>query len=159
MAESSALLTSRPGIGKSARTRTGICFRPHADLPWLTLPEGMSAQLALDIHLARVPNVKPWLRGVLNLRSSLIAVFDIALWLGLEAVNTRHFLITDAIGVLSTESPGLLPLRTRVDGTTVSASLGDLVRTWFDSDQGPVGEFDPGLWLRQVAAQLPGAPQ
>ena len=152
-----ALSTSKLPAVEAKQTR--ISFRIHADLPAFVLPTGVSSQLALEPALAPVPNVKPWLRGVLNLRGNLVPVFDIGMWRGTEALpaNAKVLVIApgaDAVGVLCSDSPSLLRVEV---GEAVDASdpLATFSTTRFRCDAGYAYEFDARAWLKQVARQVP----
>ncbi len=149
--------THDPSVAAALQTRIG--FRVHEHLPWLVLPTGMPAQQALDPVLAPVPNVEPWLRGVLNLRGNLVPVFDIGLWLGLEAQPASAPILVlapglEAVGVTCCASPSLLAVEavgSMVDG----GPMATLSATQFASAHGPVYEFDPQSWLRRVGRHVP----
>lgn len=155
------------GQSQAATTRhpahVRIGMRLNGALPWLALPPGVPSQLALDPQLAPLPNVKPWLPGVLNLRGNLVPVFDIGLWHGCAALGRdAHVLVVApgraAVAVLCCEAPALLELRA---GGSVAADdpLAALSSSWFHGPQGAVYEFDPHDWLRRVGRQVPGARQ
>lgn len=161
MNESGSLLGfATPSAATGAPPQIRICFRIHEQLPWLLLPASVPSQLELAPVLAPVPNVKPWLRGVLNLRGNLAPVFDLGLWWGLDGLlATSQVLVVapghDAIAVLCIGQPSLLSVRAAgaVPGDDPMARIST---TWFTSEHGPVYEFDAHAWLRQVGRQVPG---
>lgn len=139
--------------------QTRIGFRVHENLPWLVLPTGMPAQQALDPVLAPVPNVEPWLRGVLNLRGNLVPVFDLGLWLGLEAqLSSAQILVLapglEAVAVTCCTSPSLLAVEA-VAAVADRDPMATLSEIQFASAHGPVYEFDPHAWLRRVGRHVP----
>jgi hypothetical protein len=145
----------------SEATQSRIGFRLHAAWPMFVLPIGMASQLALDSVLAPVPNVKPWLRGVLNLRGNLVPVFDIGLWQDLEALPSSAQVLViapgpEAMGVLCCETPRLLPV---YSPGSVSANdpMSEFSNACFDTESGKAYEFNPQLWLRRVGRQVPGS--
>ena len=140
-------------------TQTRIGFRVHPQLPWLVLPIGMAAQQALDHALAPLPNVEPWLRGVLNLRGNLVPVFDIGLWQGLGAqpASAQVLVLTpgpEAMAVTCCESPKLIAVQ-----PVGAVADDDPMATWSTSqlffDEGNVYEFDPQVWLRRFGRLVP----
>lgn len=141
-------------------TQTRIGFRINAALPVFVLPTGMASQLALEPLLAPVPNVKTWLRGVLNLRGNLVPVFDIGLWQGIEALPASSQVLViapgpEAMGVLCCETPRLLAVQS--PGTlTANDPMNEFSNCCFDSELGKVYEFNPQAWLRRVGPQVPG---
>jgi twitching motility protein PilI len=67
---------------KSAPRQVRYGFRV-ASLNFLIRPRIVSEVMAM-IPIARVPNSPPWLLGLINLRSNLVPVFDLALICALE---------------------------------------------------------------------------
>lgn len=143
--------------------QTRVAFRVHEELPWLVLPSGVSSQLALDPVLAPIPNVKAWLRGVLNLRGNLVPVFDLGLSQGRTPLpDASNVLIvapgTEAVALLCCEAPCLMAVRTIgiVPDTDPMAVLSTHV---FSSQEGSVYEFDPRVWLRRAGRRVTGHQQ
>lgn len=144
----------------SGATQSRISFRLHTAWPMFVLPAGMASQLALDPVLAPVPNVKSWLRGILNLRGNLVPVFDIGLWQGREALPASAQILVispgpEAMGVLCCETPRLLAVR-NLNSPVASDPMIEFSSRCFDSEQGKAYEFNPQLWLRRVGRQVPG---
>jgi twitching motility protein PilI len=148
-----------PAVAPDA-TSTRIGLRLHAAMPWLVLPGGLPSQLALDGRLAPVPNVKPWLLGVMNLRGNLVPVFDVGLAMGYAALPRGAPVLVIAPGptamaVACCERPQLLEV-----GPAQAAPADDpmsaLASCHFRSALGRVYEFDPRVWLRRIGAQVPG---
>lgn len=67
--------------GDSRTDETRISYRLANSLPWFVLPRGIASQVVIDPGLARVPNAKSWLRGVLSLGGIMVPVFDFGDWL------------------------------------------------------------------------------
>jgi CheW-like domain len=139
---------------------TRIGLRLHAAMPWLVLPGGLAAQLALDGRLAPLPNVKAWLLGVMNLRGNLVPVFDVGLAMGYAALPRGAPVLVIAPGptamaVACCEPPQLLEV-----GPAQAAAADDPMSAWtaccLPSALGRVYEFDPRAWLRRIGAQVPG---
>jgi twitching motility protein PilI len=146
----------------STASQTRIGFRIHPALPWLVLPTSVPAQLAVEPELAPVPNVKPWLVGVLNLRGNLVPVFDVARWQGVPApaqVDALQVLVVtpgpQAMAVLVSESPALLAVRTS-GSTPADDPLAAIAPHRYSAAEGIVYEFDPHAWLRGAGRHLPG---
>jgi hypothetical protein len=151
---------SMPVAVDAAPKRTCISFRINSTLPAFVLPTGMASQLALDPVLAPVPNVKSWLRGVLNLRGNLVPVFDIGLWQGIEALPASAQVLViapgpEAMGVLCCETPSLLAVYND-SPVLANDAMSEFSSQCFDSEHGKVYEFNPQLWLRRVGRQVPG---
>jgi len=139
--------------------QTRIGFRVHARLPWLVLPPGMPAQQAIDPQLAPVPNVVPWLRGVLNLRGNLVPVFDLGLWQGMDAQPADAAVLVlapgaESVAVQCCQAPELILV-----GALGASAEDDPMSTWssgrYTSERGLVYEFHPQTWLRRVGRNVP----
>ncbi len=151
----SASTTAPPAAHSSSR----VCVRLHRDLPVMVVPEGVASQLEIDINPAPVPNTKPWLKGVLNLRGNLVPVFDIGLWHGLPASDSDRALVVDpgpnGLAVLCAETPTLGVVKA---GSDVNASdpLLSIASRRYESADGALYELDLSAWVRRVGGTLAG---
>ncbi len=143
----------------SARASSRVCVRLHPQLPVMVIPEGVAAQLEIDINPAPVPNTKPWLRGVLNLRGNLVPVFDVGLWHGLPASDSNRALVVDpgpsALAVLCAETPTLGVVKS---GGEVNASdpLLSIASRRYEGVDGVLYELDLPAWVARVGERLAG---
>jgi CheW-like domain len=148
-----------------AQSQTRIGFRVHAELPWLLLPTGVPSQIALDPVLAPVPNVKPWLRGVLNLRGNLVPVFDIAAACGLGLTDLKSATILvlqpgeNPIGMVCIEPPRIALGRNAPAQPlpTAMQPLTDFLVHPTELDYGFGYEFRFREWTARFGRLLPGA--
>lgn len=149
----------------SAATQLQIGLRVHSDLPWLLLPNGVPSQIALDPLLAPVPNVKPWLRGVLNLRGNLVPVFDIACICGLALTDVKSSTVlviepgNNPIGVLCIEPPRIAvgsPAPSAVPPLALQALSNFLIKP-MRSEHGVGYEFRFREWIASAGRLLPGS--
>ena len=147
------------GSVSSADASSRVCVKLHPQLPTMVIPDGVAAQLEIDIAPAPVPNTKPWLKGVLNLRGNLVPVFDIGLWFGLPALESDSALIvapgTAALGVLCAEAPTLSVVKAGRDLDPADPMLGIASRR-YDGADGPNYELDLPAWVSSVGSRLSG---
>ncbi|MEQ1438660.1 chemotaxis protein CheW [Fontimonas sp. SYSU GA230001] len=88
-----------------AQTWTGLGFRIGPT--WLVAPRDDVREVLPPPSTTRVPNARPWLRGMANVRGELLAIVDLAGVLGLAA--SEHHRLQRILVVNSKEVPvGLL---------------------------------------------------
>ena len=74
----------------------------------------LHSEVINSIPISPIPNTPPWMHGLINLRGSLVPVFDLAKYLQLEIKNNKNklLLILDkgehAVAVMINEYPQLL---------------------------------------------------
>lgn len=66
-----------------AQTWTGLGFR--IGKTWLATPKEDVREVIVPPKPTRVPNAKPWMHGVANVRGELLTIVDLRHFLGLEA--------------------------------------------------------------------------
>lgn len=75
------------------------------------VPENTLSEVLKKFSVYPVPNTRPWLRGLVNLRGNLIPVYDVAMLFGLSAApaSYENLLILDkgvnAVGILINKLP------------------------------------------------------
>jgi hypothetical protein len=144
--------------------RPRIALRPHLELPWLVLPEGISLQMLMDVVPVRVPNTRSWFHGVLSQRGILLPVFDLGHWAGLTPLDRRQAYVVavgqgaHACALLCAAAPGLIAIHgdssERHDTGLVAPYLG---ATGMASRYGPVYEFDAYRWLANATQHVSGS--
>lgn len=157
-------------INATAVSRIGL--RPHLALPWLVLPDGVPAQVLSEISLVKVPNTRPWLRGVVSQRGNLLPVFDLAEWAGhghtTGESNRSPSVVAigvgaDAFALLSHRAPGLVRVEpgeaTLAEGDhghgPLSGYLGRALRVASGvTDAGHAYPFDARRWLGDIAQHI-----
>lgn len=144
--------------GPAEETRIG--YRLAAGLPWFVLPRGISSQVVIDPGLARVPNAKSWLRGVLSLGGIMIPVFDFGDWMEKQVTTDADCVLVvqpgpEAVAFLCVERPRLLQVRAAREVTAGDRWHGHC-RTQYQSELGPAYELAALEWLKRVAPQVPG---
>lgn len=80
-----------------AQTWTGIAFRMGHD--WLVAPKDDVREVIPPPRITRVPNARPWLEGLANVRGELLTIVDLRQFLGLEASDspkTQRILVLNA---------------------------------------------------------------
>lgn len=147
--------------------QTRIAFRIHAAMPWLLIPIEVPSQVALEPVLAPVPNVKSWLRGVLNLRGNLVPVFDIAAACGFAISDLQSSTVlvlepaNNPIGFLCIESPQIA-LGRPAQASLIPDSL-EVLRNFvvppMQLESGLAYEFRFRAWTAHYGRLLPGATQ
>jgi len=150
-----------------------IGLRPHPALPWLVLPDGVPAQVLDDTALVKVPNVRPWFRGVVSQRGNLLPVFDLAEWGGRgKTINDgRRPPIMVMVGtgaevfaLMSTDLPSLVRaehIESPSDDTQDLGPLADYLGIpWRiapgTTDTGYAYPFDLRRWLHDIAPRITG---
>lgn len=118
---------------------SGIGFRlgPH----WYVAPMGEVAEVLHEPRCTLMPGVKPWVKGVANLRGRLLPVMDLGGFLGLElsrARKQRRVLVVEYndlfVGLLVDEVVGMQHFAQ--DALLVStAPAAPFIQGEFDSDQ------------------------
>lgn len=125
----------------------------------MVIPEGVAAQLEIDINPAPVPNTKPWLRGVLNLRGNLVPVFDVGLWHGLPASDSKQALVVDpgpsGLAVLCAETP-ILGVVSAGGDVNASDPLLSIASRRYESANGALYELNLPAWVARVGGRLAG---
>lgn len=77
----------------------------------ILIPEKALSEIVKKFQIFPVPNTRPWLRGLVNVRGNLIPAFDLALLLGLseEPMGHKNLLIlekgAEALGILVDNLP------------------------------------------------------
>lgn len=91
---------------------SGIGFR--LDEHWYVAPMGEVAEVLHEPRCTLMPGVKPWVKGVANLRGRLLPVMDLGAFLGLErsvARKQRRVLVVEYqdvfVGLLVDEVVGM----------------------------------------------------
>ena len=142
--------------------RPRIALRPHLALPWLILPGGLPLQLLMDVVPVRVPNTRPWFHGVLSQRGNLMPVFDLGHWAALAPVDRRQAHLV-AIGqgaracaLLCVATPNLVNTTGETSEISDAGALAPLLGKAYNSNQGPVHEFDADRWLAHATQQVAG---
>ncbi len=146
-----------------------IGFRPHPALPWLLLAEGVPLQILIDPAPVRVPNTRPWFRGVVSQRGNILPVFDLGLWAGLPPEDQAPALLVaigsgaHACAVRCSTTPGLLQVAAD-PALPPAAGFGPLdgyLHGGGNSAMGHAYEFDLARWLATetsgIAASAAGA--
>ena len=146
--------------GDSRTDETRISYRLANSLPWFVLPRGIASQVVIDPGLARVPNAKSWLHGVLSLGGIMVPVFDFGDWLEQQPTIDPDCVLViqpgdEAVAFLCVERPRLLQVRERKDVAAGDRWHGHC-NMQFQSELGPVYELATLQWLRRVANQVPG---
>lgn len=140
-----------------------IAFRPHHQLPWLLLPEGVPLQVLIETAPVRVPNTRPWFEGVVSQRGNLLPVFDLAAWAGLpQEADARRQVIaiglgTQACAMLCAVTPTLLTIGDEDPTSTEDGALSPFLGRSYTSALGKAREFDIQRWLATAARQISGS--
>jgi chemotaxis signal transduction protein len=140
--------------------RPRIALRPHLELPWLVLPEGLSLQMLMDVVPVRVPNTRSWFHGVLSQRGNLMPVFDLGHWAGLAPIDRRQAHVVaigqgaQACALLCATAPNLVTTNgdswEQSDAGTLAPYLGKATASGY----GPVYEFDVYRWLTDASQHV-----
>jgi twitching motility protein PilI len=108
---------ARPAVRALAFKLDGIC---------LAVPIEQVSELADCESVTPVPFVKPWVRGVSNVRGSLLPVVDLASYFDKTAVSVQRGMrlivinLNDApVGLLTTEVLGMRQFGAAADSATV----------------------------------------
>lgn len=159
-------------VASDATAVPRIGMRPHPALPWLLLSDGLPAQVLSETSLVKVPNTRPWLRGVVSQRGNLLPVFDLAEWAGHGRTTTednRSPIVVaigvgaDAFALLSHRAPGLVRI-TQGDAAAIESDhdhgplsdyLGRALRVASGvTDTGHAYPFDARRWLGDIAQHI-----
>ncbi len=139
-----------------------IVYRPHPSLPWLLAPEGVALQVLMDSTPVRVPNTRPWFRGVVSQRGILLPVFDPALWSGRERdAGSRVQIVAVALGaqacaLVCDGPPTLTVIGAELPSADAEGPLSPWLGRTFASALGSVREFDIRRWLADAAQHIAG---
>ncbi len=159
----SATETAMAGFEPAARVAAPrIAFRPHRQLPWLLLPEGVPLQVLIEAAPVRVPNTRPWFEGVVSQRGNLLPVFDLAAWAGLpNEADTRRQVVAIGLGaqacaMLCAAAPTLLIIGAEDPTSTEDGTLSPFLGRGYTSALGRAREFDIQRWLTTAARQISG---
>jgi chemotaxis signal transduction protein len=139
-----------------------IAFRPHRELPWLLLPEGVPLQVLIEAATVRVPNTRPWFQGVVSQRGNLLPVFDLAAWAGLPDEFDQHRQVVaiglgaQACAMLCATAPTLLSIGTEDPISTEDGAVSPFLGRSYTSALGRAREFDIQRWLTTAARQISG---
>jgi chemotaxis signal transduction protein len=139
-----------------------IAFRPHRALPWLLLPEGMPLQVLIETAPVRVPNTRPWFKGVVSQRGNLLPVFDLSAWAGLADEDDGRLQVvaiglgTQACAMLCATAPTLLRVDAEDETSTEDSALSPFLGRGYTSALGRACEFDIQRWLATAAQQISG---
>ncbi len=150
------------GAGDATASAARIVYRPHAQLPWLLAPEGVALQVLMDTTPVRVPNTRPWFRGVVSQRGVLLPVFDPAVWAGLERDGGRRLQIVavalgaQACALVCEDPPTLTAPGAELHAAEAEGALSPWLGRTFASALGSVREFDIRRWLADAAQQIVG---
>lgn len=139
-----------------ASLRLGFCFAEGQ--PWLTLPAGTQAEIALDARYCAIPNTPPWFHGVVNLRGAIYPVFDVAAWCGIDLTTVpRRVLLVDQgehrAGVLCVGEPTVLACTPMVAKADAPSRLRDFLADSADSSRGPAVTFDHRGFFAQAGRE------
>lgn len=103
----------------------------------------VSEMLAMPERITRVPGAKPWMLGLANIRSSLLPIIDLQLYLGARAVVTgkqarvlvirQHGLVSGLL-VPSVQGMRHFHVSDRVSDVRVKGALGAYVYEAFNED-------------------------
>jgi chemotaxis signal transduction protein len=150
------------GDGAATAAAARIVYRPHPSLPWLLAPEGVALQVLMDTTPVRVPNTRPWFRGVVSQRGILLPVFDPALWSGRERdAGSRVQIVAVALGaqacaLVCDDPPTLTVLGAELHSAEAEGPLSPWLGRTFASALGSVHEFDIRRWLADTAQHIAG---
>jgi twitching motility protein PilI len=75
-------------VAGQAESWVGLGFR--VDDTWLTAPKADVREVINPPKITRVPNAKPWLVGVANVRGELLTIIDLRQFLGLPAASEKR---------------------------------------------------------------------
>lgn len=147
----------------TAQTATPrIAFRPHRQLPWLLLPEGMPLQVLIEAAPVRVPNTRSWFHGVVSQRGNLLPVFDLAGWAALpDGSDAPPQIVAIGLGaqacaMLCAAAPTLLNVGAEDSASTEDGALSPFLGRSYTSALGRAREFDIQRWLATAAQQISG---
>ena len=84
-----AAVAAREGAPAAADEWVGIGFRLGAER-FVATRGDVREVLPVPDHVTRVPNAKPWLRGIANLRGQLLTVVDLKSFLGAGSAATER---------------------------------------------------------------------
>lgn len=159
-------------VADSATATPRIGLRPHPTLPWLLLPDGISAQVLGEAALVKLPNTREWFRGVVSQRGNLLPVFDLGDWAGVgrstgegrkAPVIIAIGIGADAFALLSQREPAVLRIQQEVDRPDADSIapepmkdyLGQATRIAPGSADGAYAhEFDVRRWLGDIAHHI-----
>jgi len=117
----------------------------------------ISEMLPYQDRITRVPGAKPWMLGLANVRSSLLPVIDLQLFLGAKAIvpsKTSRILVLRlrglVVGLLVPSVQGMrhFSLKDRMDNARMKGALGAYIYEAFAID----GEVWPVLNMKALAA-------
>lgn len=117
----------------------------------------ISEMLPYQERVTRVPGAKPWMLGLANVRSSLLPVIDLQLFLGAKAVvpsKAARILVLRlrglVVGLLVPSVQGMrhFSLKDRVSNARMKGAMGAYVYDAFDVD----GEVWPVISMHALAA-------
>jgi hypothetical protein len=155
----SATETKPLPVAEIRHARPRITLRPHWDLPWLALPDGVGSQVIIDAVPVPVPNTRTWFSGVISVQGNLLPIFDLGLWADLTPIDRQYATIValgqgiQACGLLCVSSPKLMldlepaPAGQDRDLGKLSPFLGARAQ----SLDGSVIDFDYVAWLIAAA--------
>lgn len=159
----SAPETTIAGFEPAARVAAPrIAFRPHHQLPWLLLSDGVPLQILIEATPVRVPNTRPWFHGVVSQRGNLLPVFDLAAWAGLtDETDARRQVVAigqgaQACAVLCATAPALLTVVEETSASFEAGALSPFLGRGYTSALGMAHEFDIQRWLTTAARQISG---
>jgi chemotaxis signal transduction protein len=159
----SAIDATGADLGSLAQAATPrIAFRPHRQLPWLLLPEGMPLQVLIEAAPVRVPNTRSWFHGVVSQRGNLLPVFDLAGWAELpEQDDVSPQIVAIGLGAQAcamrcATAPTLLSVDAEDSTSTEDGALSPFLGRSYTSALGRAREFDIQRWLATAAQQISG---
>jgi hypothetical protein len=126
------------------------------------MPQGIPVQVLIEAAPVRVPNTRPWFRGVVSQRGNLLPVLDLAGWAGLDDNDAKPHIVSVGVGaqacaIVCASAPTLVltgARTTAADGE--SAALGPYLGDTYASAQGIAREFDLPRWLAAAAQDISG---
>jgi twitching motility protein PilI len=71
-----------------AETWSGLGFR--VDNTWMAAPRDDVLEVIVPPPVTRVPNARPWMLGIANVRGNLLTVLDLRQFLGLPPAETQR---------------------------------------------------------------------
>jgi twitching motility protein PilI len=159
LSPSEALTRFTPGPSRqTSLARAPIRFGFRVGDIGLLVPAGMLSELVEETEVFPVPMAPIWLRGLINLRGSLVPVFDLKAVLGMEGrVGEAPRLLvlggggTQAVCVMIDDLPLAVPIAERLpQQPPLPALLGEHSRSVYMWQQGPWVELDLDGLLRAV---------
>ncbi len=145
-----------------ASRESRIAFRYAEASPWLVLHRQVDVELLIEPPSCRLPNVPPWMSGIVNVRGQLMPTFDVAAWISRapEPTAGRRLLQigkgSQAAAVWCAGEPRVLSWAPAAGAVhAVPASLADFCDGSADSDVGPSLSFLAFDWFAAAGGIAP----